>query len=140
MTKLEILKETVRYYAKDTSRRALNEHDRCEYVTEDNKNCAVGRCLRPKWGKSIKNFEKLLIKFDLNQDICLYQISNQLGNLDKVLAPKYKGHNIEFWQDIRNLHDVHDNWLDKCGITAEGLECIQKIEKKIKNENYPNYA
>lgn len=116
-TKEQIINETVNYYSKDTSRRALNNVGNCKYITEDGRKCAIGRVLRPS--KCKKEFNCTVRK--------LAEILG-LNNLDEALLPSVRGHEVDFWIDLQDIHDCNCNWDDD-GLTESGEEEVEKIKE-----------
>lgn len=91
----EILKETVEYYEADPSRWGMDEYNQCQYLTEDGKMCAVGRCcIAPetlKLAGSVSHLDIVDIK------------------LEEALKPEYRGQSPGFWV---LLQYYHDRWND----------------------------
>ena len=100
-TKVEIIKETMKFYSKDVSRRALDDKGGCFYKLGE-KMCAVGRCMNEK---AVFNFNGSIINYP--------------ENIENHLKDEYKGHSINFWTDLQSFHDNPDYW-DINGITKEG--------------------
>lgn len=134
LTKEEIINETVKFYSTDPKRRSVNNKKEgtpnCQYVSGDGRNCAVGRCLTTK----IKN--KVATSTYNNSDFqglvhgmigCEWDKTEE--NLDKLLKPSYRGHNLRFWEDLQNLHDVDDYW-NETGLSADGTYDLEKLRKK----------
>lgn len=133
-TKKEIIDETVAFYSEDTSRRATNieliggiSFPRCKYLTEDGRMCAVGRCLIPD-GK-IRNYGN-----DYSYEIAMCT-SGQITNLEEILKPEYRGHDIGFWRDLQNFHDDNENaFWNEDGITEIGLNFVESLHLKYPDE------
>lgn len=121
LSKLEIIEETVKYYSKNPLKRrgakySNNSQVGCVYRTVRGTKCAVGRC-----GNSKFNF-----RFEGN----VFSYAQQcISNLDIHLFPRYRGHGLDFWNDIQDLHDVGDNWTDK-NISEKGLKIVEFLKKK----------
>jgi len=100
MTKEEIIKETVNEY-QDASKRA-RDGNMCKYMSKDGNMCAVGRCMIPG---SILRHE------DPDGGCATFEMSELLGsvskihNLEEILKPGYRGHEVEFWKNLQHLHD-----------------------------------
>ena len=133
LSKLEIINETVSFYSADTKRRSVNGNETtpgCKYVSEDGRSCAVGRCLttkvKDKVATSLYNnsdFQGLVVGM-VN---CSWAEADL--NLNKILKPSYRGHNIRFWEDLQSLHDVDDFWNEN-GLTIKGNQELDNLNKK----------
>lgn len=133
LSKLEIINETVSFYSADTKRRSVNgikTTPNCQYISEDGRSCAVGRCLtskvKDKVATSLYNnsdFQGLVV------GMVNCQWSEADLNLNKVLKPSYRGHNLRFWEDLQSLHDIDGYW-NETGLTIEGNEELEKLNKK----------
>jgi hypothetical protein len=110
-TKKEILEEAFQYYAADPSRRATNAEGSCRYLMEDGRKCAVGHCL----------IEGKKICFGgMQKDPIFAEIqANQIDNLDSHLLPEYRGHSVDFWQELQYWHDNCLNFTET-GLSEEG--------------------
>ena len=102
MTKLEIINETVAYY--ETHPRAIkcdsdDTHSSCWYRNDKGEMCAIGRIMT---GAALDKYAE-----DGNS------ISTGFFNksIDEILKPQYAGHQLLFWKQLQNLHDVETNWL-----------------------------
>ena len=122
-SKLEIIKETYEFYNLNPSQRAIApSNNRCEYITEDGRMCAVGRCLVNP------------LKFDnrsINDDVFASCINSSKFS-KKVLKnfkAEYQLNDPEFWYDLQQFHDTVANWTTN-GITVTGkLNYNDLIEK-----------
>lgn len=108
-TKLEIIEETVNYYSEDTSRRAFNGSG-CEYLMEDGRNCAVGRCFTED---GLSNFGNCRTCFDY--DMIPY------------LKEEYRIDDYDFWCDLQELHDTNAFWNDN-GLTKGGEAKVKGLK------------
>lgn len=113
-TKLEIINETVEYYSADPSRRGTNGST-CEYLTLFGQMCAVGRCMINPKGKE-GGVTELGTGFQL------------------MLKKEYRGHSIDFWQDLQGFHDSSWYWDEK-GLTRRGNAALQSLLKDWGNKN-----
>lgn len=127
LTKLEILNETIRFYAKNTKLRALDFYGNCKYNTDNDKHCAVGRCLLKKYQKQ---GEKMLGNVSVADGLAKM---NDKDSLDSMLSAKYRGHDISFWLKLQELHDGERNW-NAIGLTVEGKYSVMVLRKIFKNE------
>jgi hypothetical protein len=123
MTELEIIEETVQYYNEDVSRRAYL-HGMCTYYNEHRNMCAVGRCLIDPEG-----FQKRATATDFGSIAIL--VNDFSINLEESLKDEYKGHSLEFWEDLQSLHDYSNHW-DSNGITEEGITYVEDLKSKYK--------
>lgn len=106
-TRKQIIDETVEFYSEDPRRRAVDEHNACVYLTEDGRKCAVGRCL-----------EEDAPTLDHEGSISALTLRRMFQ--DEEFRPEYRGHPLDFWQDIQNLHDQNDNWETSGGLSESG--------------------
>lgn len=110
-TKKEILEEAFEYYAADPSRRATHADGSCRYLMEDGRKCAVGRCLIE--GKKI-------CYGGLQKDpIFAETAANQIDDIDSHLLPEYRGHDVDFWQELQYWHDSCLNFTET-GLSETG--------------------
>jgi hypothetical protein len=118
----EIVRETVGLY--HANNRASIEKEiagwctntKCEYITPDNRMCAVGRCLTKKGlARVMKTCP------DDNAD----ELNSKVG-LDNVLKKKYTGHPTIFWLRLQNLHDNKHFWDEK-GLNDHGVRQVKKV-------------
>jgi hypothetical protein len=118
----EIVRETVGFYT--TENRAAIETvqsggytiNKCEYITHDNRMCAVGRCLTKKG---------LELVMKTCPDDSAGDLNSKVG-LDNVLKKKYTGHRAIFWSSLQCLHDNKHFWDEK-GLNDIGV-------RQVKNE------
>ena len=121
MTETEIIKETRDYYAEDPAdRRGISRGTQCEFVTDNGKRCAVGRCMTDEaidvincgggiGGDSLPALDALLKK-----------------NGIEMFKPEYRGKDFEFWFHLQEFHDPTANWNYE-GITAQGEGEYRKL-------------
>ena len=121
MTKIDIIKETVRFYSKDANRRGLNHGGSCQYLTEDGKNCAIGRCIKPS------KFSKIQNHWGTSQLVA----STGSTNIDSLLSKKYHGHSAAFWSDLQDLHDDSINWVNNT-ISDKGERQVVRLLQTYK--------
>jgi len=100
MTKEEIIKETVNVY-QDASKRARDENI-CKYEAANGNMCAVGRCMIPG---SIINRSGGEIGDDGSKMCNFIGGVGRISNLEEILKPEYRGHEMKFWKDLQSLHD-----------------------------------
>lgn len=126
LTLEEIVRETVGFY--NTKNRATVESanlisglssSKCEYITPDNRMCAVGRCLTKKGLARVMK----ACPNDAADDV------DQTLGLEKVLKKKYTGHSQMFWLRLQRLHDNKNYW-DENGLNDRGVHRV-KLEFSI---------
>jgi hypothetical protein len=108
-TKLDIIKETFDYYNEDPSRRA-KVNGRCEYLNSEGNMCAFGRCeINPP------------ISETGNSDAVDNRFSHE-EEMNGALKEEYRGHSMEFWEELQDLHDSDFYWLeDKASEAGQSL-------------------
>lgn len=110
LTKVQIINETVEYYSNNP--RGLDSSGHCTYYNKRTESmCAVGRCLELDEAKKLANT-------DITADT--------IPNLDNKLQPPYKGHPVEFWEDLQVLHDTSRYWNNN-SITDVGKKAVEII-------------
>jgi hypothetical protein len=123
LTQEEIVRETVGFYNAN-NRAAVEKNNliggystsKCEYVTPDNKMCAVGRCLTKKGLARVMK-------------TCPDDSAGDLGikvGLDNVLKKKYTGHDELFWLRLQRLHDNKNYWDEK-GLNERGVRQVKEV-------------
>lgn len=116
-TKLEIIEETVAFYSKDPSKRAINPANSpdptCVYLTKDGRKCAVGRyMLHPEmYEGSIRH------------------LVDYKGFKQENLVEEVQGHDWSFWEELQLLHDSVYNW-HSLGMSAIGEKRVNHLIKK----------
>lgn len=104
MTTDEIVIETVRFYLSDVSRFA-SDKGFCFYVVqhknENEKNCAVGRCMNPDGKEHFGSFRGGILTVDF-----YIQDRTPEKSLDDYLLPPYRGHSKMFWSALQTWHDA----------------------------------
>lgn len=120
-TKPEIINETAQYTLK--TRGYDNTFGGCKYLTDDGKMCAAGRCMTKeaaefytkRGGSVVTIAEDLFVK--------------ESKEFDSLLQEEYRGHSVEFWQDLQTFHDVSRNFTDD-GLTEVGEKRLQELRDK----------
>ena len=126
---LEVLQETVDYYSKDVSRRAVDEEGGCRYLTSDGRMCAVGRCLTSESIQDVLDYEQ-----------------EQKTSIAAIEAFKYGGGKLKseysdlqecfnFWMALQCIHDHEDYW-NKRGLSKWGIEHVEDVKQNIKKGYY----
>lgn len=113
-SKPEIINETVQNY--NVNPRAVDSDGGCDYISPEGYMCAVGRCMKNPTPDMYGS-----VKFLFNK--------SSTSNLEDELKDDYKGHSIEFWDDLQQLHDLDDYW-DGNTLTDDGKEYYQQIYYK----------
>jgi hypothetical protein len=154
MTKKQIVEETLSYYEKDPGRRAIHpETGDCMYNLKDKgglgkwngkyKHCAVGRCLDEKYkmfGEALPgNYDSDSVDVTAlaNKITDAYSLKTKL-ELDDLLDPKYRGHEIGFWKQLQQLHDREDYWSDISSGYYKTSNKRRKEKVQIILDNYPD--
>lgn len=122
LTQEEIVRETIGFY--NTENRATVEQvqsggytsTKCEYITPDNKMCAVGRCLTKKG---------LARVMKTCPDDSVGDVDSMVG-LNNVLKKKYTGHGEMFWLRLQRLHDDKNLWDEK-GLNDKGVTQVKEV-------------
>lgn len=117
-SKKEIIEETVAYYAADpVGRRAVNK--RCQYITDDGKMCAVGRCLiDPQMVENILS----------NEDWCgsTWELIEMFGSIDSILQEEYHNHETDFWINLQCFHDNPSYWTET-SLSEDGEKKVERL-------------
>lgn len=107
--RLEFIKEGVKFYSEDTSRRAFDPIEEiCKYRQGDNK-CMIGRHIPDdKYNENLEghNIDDIVLRF-LPKNIV------ELG--------------IDFLEYCQSLHDTHIYWNKRKGLTKLGKKGYQYI-------------
>lgn len=127
MTKAQIIKETVDFYAVDPDARRSVLRDSqgylesCLYNGPNNTHCGLGRCL------TLKALELIGENKTLNKASTDGLVRNlQVNELDDLIQEQYKGHSIGFWTHIQQLHDG-DRYWDKTGLSERGISNVTHL-------------
>lgn len=120
---INLLEETVSYYAEDVSRRSVNkDSEMCSYININGNKCAVGRCLQ----NYTSRFEYWSVDKRIGENFLI-------SDLD--FKERYQNFDRNFWVDLQLLHDKAINWLSN-GLSEEGTKFVSLIKKKIEKELY----
>lgn len=130
MTEKEIIEETIEEYS-DPNNRALYfkqggpQDATCRYITSDGKKCAVGRCLTKEGLNRVRK--------------CSRKVKAVFGiHYDNYLKEQYRGHSLDFWTKLQDLHDTHQYWSEE-GITEKGVKFVEeKFRIKLKDLEWQN--
>lgn len=132
---LEILTETVAYYAEDPKRRRsyTTNLPRRPCLLVGNTGDPVGRCLRPKvkvlgdtkWNRIVR-----VDPYELNI------LAHDITNLEAILRPEYRGHPAGFWSLLQYyLHDSDAVWGEDGGLTEDGEFSVNQLTEVIARHN-----
>lgn len=121
-SEIDIIIETAKYY--NPSNRAISKRNTCTYLSESGDMCAVGRCLSEEGMKLFKEFEDKNSACDTSVEY-FFKLYGKDG-FENALKEEYRGHDIEFWQSLQQLHDSKYSW-DENGINDYGFDLIGKI-------------
>jgi hypothetical protein len=118
-TKQQILKETLEYYHADPSSRAVNKTGGCEYLTDDGRMCAFGRCeIQALHAPSFDSFNKLNERVEGR--------FHGENDMNETLKGEYRGHSMNFWSSIQHFHDSPRYW-NETGVSVCGLNHFNKL-------------
>lgn len=126
-TKLEILEETKATYNKDN--RGVNLSGGCKYLSDKNTMCAVGRCMTETSLDQYKDYRGSVTK--LNNEVA----EDCPMGIDLLLKEEYRGHEVQFWQNLQEFHDEIEYW-NETGLSELG-EKKYKYLVNLYTENTP---
>jgi hypothetical protein len=138
---LEVLEETVSYYGADTNRRGIGiGRTVCEYLTVEEKMCAVGRCLTQSvlskasmFTGGVRNLVEYIAEKPLHNE-------NVDKFLDDIVKEEYRGLGVKFFIMLQNFHDGNKNWGKEMGLTPEGTMEVKRMKEVIKEGLFPDYG
>ena len=112
MTPIEIIDETVKFYAQDSEGRRAVHRGSCMYLTPDNRSCALGRLLTDETktelvasgrnGAGVKN---------IFNSLSLASFKEQYRDAIRELMDK--GDCIDFLMGLQDLHDSASFWISE---------------------------
>jgi hypothetical protein len=115
---IALLNETVKYYAEDPQKRrsviemkGANNNSACAYYGSETKQCAVGRCLDPRFLNRIKDSEDNTSSVGV-----LFQDYEE----EEMFKPEYYGYSKSFWKRLQDIHDGNNNWNADGSLTESG--------------------
>lgn len=123
--KIEIINETKKYYENNV--RSV-KNDICSYYGDNGELCAFSRCCSNP--ESIKGFTTTVENMNKNYGI----------NPELLLKDEYKGHSLQFWDDIQGFHDLSRFWEAKDNkergniLTKEGIAYYESLLEKYKDQ------
>lgn len=123
MTKLAIIEELFdNGYCKKPETRAITKNGECVYHHKSTGNkCAVGSTLD---FRKLSEYSKVHIEGRKVSDIGRF-------GLEDIRLKRYQGHDIEFWQDLQDLHDEFMYWKEE-GLNVDGELRLGKLKEKYK--------
>lgn len=129
LTKLQIINETVNRF--NSNNRAVRESGECIYCSQDGRKCAVGVYM-DETNTPDRYYGSVL---QLHRDA--------LNGIDTLLVPEVRGHEIEFWKDVQDLHDNYISinnskhfysglmiFWDENGLTDRGRHYVKQLKEK----------
>jgi len=117
----KLLDETVAYYSEDTSRRASSLRGECQYITDDGRMCAVGRCLQNPNEVDLASGSFMSTGY----------ISESIVFDACVFKEGYEGFDKYFWRRLQSIHDSMISWKKKKGMKRAGLKLVDALKKDI---------
>ena len=106
LTKLQIIDETVEYYSNNPRSVCGTE---CRYIGPNGENCAFSRCCS-------------------DPTSCIpYEGGNHMLWFVKS---EYRGHGLEFWKQIQDLHDLSIHWEGN-KLTKIGQDHVKKLKERF---------
>lgn len=125
VTKLEIIDKVLGIYIEDPGRRATTSNGSCRYRMADGRMCAVGQCLdtdHRRYGRLVEENPAVFGAWEFSGE------PDRHYHLDEFLRPEFRGHSVEFWGELQNIHDVAENW-DEDGLSEKGQLALAKLRK-----------
>jgi len=143
-TKHEIIEESVAYIKENGRGAKLNTelgdpHQECVYHnTETGVMCLVGRCMtHPQEADrevvgSIYDYTCALkddAEFVNQCTDSVYDEEGCLIALEEKLKPEYRGHEVSFWIDLQEFHDISSYWCGK-EMSSHGKNFLSQIKRR----------
>lgn len=125
MKKVEIIQMVASHY--NLGNRAINLGGGCSYRTHDGRMCAVGMCMNDKAIGKYDNYVGSISEMT-------GRIISEGKSLDSIFKEEYRGHNVNFWDDLQCLHDGDYYWTDE-GLSEEGEQVATDLIKKYSDDN-----
>lgn len=126
-SKVEIIDETAQYIEKngrakgDYKSHSTLKKDSCVYRTTNKQGkkigCAIGRVMLNEEYSS-----------DL-EGLTASDFERSFGGLDQFLKPEYRGHSIDFWEDLQGFHDSDSNWDETDHLTETGKAHLVELKE-----------
>lgn len=115
-TAKDIFDEFEEVYVKDPSARAITRFGACVYEASDGRRCAVGRCCTDPANLSEGDVNAISVRRDGRFTI------------DPFLRPEYRGHSLDFWRDLQDLHDEPLYWTPT-GLSEFGAKTFAELKE-----------
>lgn len=132
-TTSEIIQENIDKYSNPSNRGYCRDEKICQYITADNRKCAIGRVMiDPEKAQIEKSSLDLVYDEDEDgnsSDTGTWKIGNIIWD-DNLLFPEYRGQNPKFWRELQTWHD-NDYHFDneKNCLTKKGVDSIENIKE-----------
>ena len=126
-TKLKIVVETACYY--NSGNRGYNgSSGSCTYLNDEGNMCAVGRCMNEGSLQevSLRERERKNKRASDGLSLAVDGLAKLYNGIDILLKPEYRGHDLEFWENMQCLHDNSRAWWDG-GLTGHGLKQVEVL-------------
>jgi len=123
LSKEEILTNMISFYSEDPNRRSQDDVGSCVYNGRG-RHCAVGRHLLQVYkdmGRKLKGNVGTIDELMAYHDCIM---------LDEMLDEEYRGHEIEFWEQVQHLHDRDFHWTET-GLSEDGHNKIKQIKEQF---------
>jgi hypothetical protein len=122
MTKADILLEMLEDYIHDPAATRATAGAKCVYETADGRRCGLGRSMINPGDP------RLILNKETGATCGAWSIAAvlDLKELDEALKPQYRGHHLEFWEYVQNLHDSPPYW-NRYGLTDAGKTALTEL-------------
>lgn len=111
-SKVWVLQDTINFYTLEN--RAVDCYEKCQYLTEDGKRCAIGRLLK-------KGREKDLMECSNSVEAFV-----QNGQFEDIIPKWMNRLDPTFLKAIQVLHDSPDFWTET-GLSKKGIDQVRLI-------------
>lgn len=117
--RLTVLNQTIKYYGQDPSRRGMDEHENCTYISKDKKCCAIGRLVTQHQAKLLNDIP-----------------GGDVSSVFTTLPLKVQGYGQQFLADLQSFHDYEPSWSlnDDKYLSTIG---IRDVERMCENYEIP---
>lgn len=108
-SKAEIVVETLLHY--NLKNRGYNRAaGHCTYFDKSTGNkCAVGRCILDSEIEKVSEYEKEQTNQNGGSPSVTKLVEN-FTDLDSLLKSEYRGHDVDFWDNLQYIHDGSQFW------------------------------
>lgn len=131
LSKAQIIEDTVAYYSKDPKGRRsfindMPDYEGCAYLSPNGNRCAFGRYMVDEVVEEIQNEYHSIwsIYYDFNKTE-----TDKDGILGWPLVEEARGHSLQFWIEVQNLHDIDEYWNNE-GLTGQGKKRLERLREK----------